>query len=89
MMMTELRGGLLVHPDAIALVLDLEQRGHICRVTDGGLRVSNGKTLTPADYAAIARLRLHLLAIASYEPPDLSSSSSPRTSRAIPSSDGH
>ena len=65
----ELKGGLLVRADAIALLLDLERRGHVCTAKDGVLRVSRGTRLTPADHAEITRLRGFLLALAAYVPP--------------------
>lgn len=67
--MCELRGGAIVHDDAIRLAVDLEACGHVMTEKDGKLVVSNGSTLTAADRAAITRWRWHLLAIAGYEVP--------------------
>ncbi len=65
--MTELRGGLFVHDDAIRLAVDLEARGHRLTVDRHLLVVSDGTKLTKTDLAAIQRLKNHLLAIAGYE----------------------
>jgi hypothetical protein len=65
----ELRGGLVVRADAIALLLDLERRGHVCAALDGSLRVSKARDLTPQDTAEIKRLRGFLLALVAYQPP--------------------
>lgn len=68
-MLTELRGGLIVRTDAIALALELEAHGHALTVADGALLVSQGSTLTVHERTAITGLKRHLLAIAGYEPP--------------------
>jgi hypothetical protein len=68
--MIELRGGLIVHDDAIRLAIDLENCGHVCAVRDGVRTVTNGSTLTAADIEQIKRLKNHLLAIAAYVPPE-------------------
>jgi hypothetical protein len=67
---TELRGGLIVHDDAIRLAIDLENRGHVCAVRDGVLTVTNGTKLKTVDVEQIKRLKFHLLAIAAYVPPE-------------------
>ena len=67
--MTELRGGLIVHDDAIRLAVRLEDAGHVLSVKDGALLVSHGASLSTEDREEIRRLRCHLLAIASYEVP--------------------
>ena len=66
-MLTELRGGLFVRNDAMALALDLERRGHVLSVKDGVLYCARGTELSVADRAAIRSMRTHLLAIAGYE----------------------
>jgi hypothetical protein len=68
--LVELRGGLIVRADAIALLLDLERRGHICSIRPEGLCVTRARELTPEDSLAIKRLRGFLLALVSYVPPE-------------------
>lgn len=68
-MLTELRGGLLVHADAIILALALESAGHALTAKDGALLVTNGSALTAEQRTQIQTLKRHLLAIASYEVP--------------------
>lgn len=70
----ELRGGLLVRRDALELLLALENTGHACSVRDGRLVVSRGADLKPDVIESVKRLRLHLLALAAYEPPILQAS---------------
>lgn len=65
----ELKGGLIVNDDAVALALQLEADGHVLSVKDGKLIVSNGATLTDAQKAAIRQHRLQLLGIIGYEVP--------------------
>lgn len=65
-MVTEMRGGLLLHNDAIALAIALEATGHVLSVKDGRLLVTQGSRLTPAHRDSIARHRFHLMAIADY-----------------------
>lgn len=65
----ELKGGPIVADAAISLACDLEARGHVLAVKDGALLVSRGSALTAADRAAIARLKRHLMAIATYKVP--------------------
>ncbi len=67
----ELRGGLLVRADAIALLCDLERRGCVCSIRDGALAVTNARSLTTEDTRDIKRLRGFLLALVAYEPPPL------------------
>lgn len=67
---TELRGGLHVDAEALALAVRLEAAGHTLSAKDGVLLVTNGSTLTEEDRAAITRLKRHLLAIAAYEAPE-------------------
>lgn len=65
----ELRGGLLVRADAIALGCDLEARGHTMTVASNGkLLVTNAVDLPESDIADIKRLRNHLIAAVGYEP---------------------
>ena len=66
---TELRDGPIVRDDAVALALSLEARGHTLTTKDGVLTVSDGSKLTAEDRAAIARVRLHLMAIVGYDGP--------------------
>lgn len=68
--LVSLRGGPIVTADAIALALALEARGHGMTAANGALRVSNGSALSADDRAAITRQRMHLLAIAAYQPPE-------------------
>jgi len=70
-MVVMLRGGLHVTESAIALALQLEQRGHVIQAKDGKLVISDGSKLSEQDRAGIVRERLHLLAIAAYEPPEV------------------
>ena len=65
----ELRDGVIVLVEAIALALSLEARGHALASRDGALLVSNGSQLTADDRAAIHRLKRHLLHIAGYDGP--------------------
>ena len=65
-MLTELRGGLTVRTEAIALIIALEARHHRLTATDGVLTVTNGSALTASDRAAIRAEKAHLLALASY-----------------------
>lgn len=66
----ELRGGLLVRPEAVALAVALEARGHVLAATGTVLTVSNGSALTPDDRAQIRALKPQLIALATYEAPD-------------------
>lgn len=65
-----LKDGPTLPAEAIELALDLERRGIRLR-TDAAhqLVVPRHPELTQADYAAIARWRLHLAAIANYSAP--------------------
>lgn len=65
----ELRGGLFVSADAIALACDLEAAGHVLSVKDGKLMVSRGSSLSAEQRAAVQAQRRHLMAIAMYEVP--------------------
>lgn len=65
----ELKGGLLVQADAIALALDLEQRGVTLTVKDGVLLAAPGSRLTAEDRVQVGRWKRHLMAIAAYVPP--------------------
>lgn len=67
----ELRGGLLVRTDAIALALALEFRGVTLFIENETLKAKPGSALTPEDLAAVKTLRMQLMAIAGYEPPAL------------------
>lgn len=72
MSVVELRGGLHVSVEAVALALDLERRQHVLSVTaDGKLNVSHGSQLTAEDRAAITAQRLHLMAVATYQAPPI------------------
>lgn len=62
----ELKGGLVVNAEAVALALQLEADGHVLSVKDGKLIVSHGTTLSAEDRAEITKRRLHLIAIADY-----------------------
>lgn len=71
----ELRGGLIVPADAVALLVDLERRGITCSSTEGGvLRVKGPKggdkpELSAVEVAAIKARKAHLLALVAYEAP--------------------
>lgn len=67
----ELRGGLIVHTDAIALILALEDRGIALTVRDGQLRMPVGAVLTDEEKRRGRELRLHLMALAGYVAPAL------------------
>jgi hypothetical protein len=67
---TELRGGLIVRTDALALYLALELRGHALTVKDGALLVSNGAALTAEERASIRACKNHLIAMVQYEAPE-------------------
>jgi hypothetical protein len=62
----QLRDGPIVRETAVSLALSLEARGHVMTAHDDKLTVSEGSRLTAEDRAAIARERLHLLAIVVY-----------------------
>lgn len=62
----ELRGGLIVRDDAIALACELERRGHQMRSASGVLHVTGPSDLSADDRARITQLKAHLLAIADY-----------------------
>lgn len=64
--LTELKGGLIVRDDAIALACELEHRGHQMRAASGVLHVTRPSELTEDDRARITQLKAHLLAIADY-----------------------
>lgn len=66
----QLRDGPLITEAALALALALEAEGHRMSALDGKLLVSDGSTLNAAQTAAIRANRLHLLAIAAYQPPE-------------------
>lgn len=70
-MVTEMKGGLCINNDALALALQLEGSGHVLSVRDGRLLVTNGSTLTQAERDDIARHRLHLMVIAGYQAPEI------------------
>ena len=63
----ELRGGLIVQEDAIALAIDLENAGVTLTAKDGVLVASPASALTPAQIAAIRGMKFQLLAIAAYD----------------------
>lgn len=71
MTVLELRGGLLVREDAVLLAIDLEARGHVLSVKDGALLVTNGGALTATDRAQITATKKHLMAIATYQAPEV------------------
>lgn len=65
-----LRNGPIVTESAVLLALQLEQDGHALSAKDGLLVVSNGSKLSAETLAAIKANRLHMLAIAAYDPPE-------------------
>lgn len=68
-MLIELRGGIIVREEAIALGCALEAKGHALRVEGGTLKVTQGSRLSPADRAALAREKAHLIALCGYTAP--------------------
>ncbi len=66
----ELRGGLVLREDAVLLALSLEELGHRIATSDGKLTVTNGAALSPELREQIKDCRLHLMAVASYSPPE-------------------
>lgn len=70
MNMIQLRNGPLVREDAVLLALNLEDAGHTLTAKQGKLLVSEGSRLSEGVRRAIQAVRLHLLAIAAYEPPE-------------------
>jgi hypothetical protein len=70
MAVVELRGGLLVSAEALALALVLEAQGHTVTAHNGRLRVTHLDRLADPVIPAIRRARFHLLAIAAYEAPE-------------------
>jgi hypothetical protein len=63
----ELKGGLFVDEQAIALAIALENAGHALSVQDGKLIVTNGSALSAEQRQQIMSLKRHLCAIAAYE----------------------
>lgn len=72
----QLRGGPIVNLAAIRLACALEDRGLSLTADGTKLRVSSADGSPPAlsaeEKTAIARLKAHLLVIATYEPPEVS-----------------
>ncbi len=66
----ELRNGPLVTSKAISLAIQLENKGHQIAASDGKLTVTNGAALSPELREQIKDCRLHLMALAAYEPPE-------------------
>ena len=68
-----LRGGLIVSDAAIDLALRIVDAGFVLTARDGVLDVSSstGAKLSDVDRAEIRALKPHLLAIASYVPPEI------------------
>lgn len=65
----QLRNGPLIREDAVLLALALESEGRKMRVTaDGKLEVKPATGLTQLQRHGIYTLRLHLLALAAYQP---------------------
>ena len=70
-MLVELRGGLIVRSEAIALGCALERRGHALSVgSNGMMQVTFSSRLTPDDVQAIRQHRAHLIACAAYRAPE-------------------
>jgi hypothetical protein len=63
----ELKGGLIVQEEAIALALELENAGVTLTAKDGVLVASPASALTPAQIAAIRGMKFQLLAVAGYD----------------------
>lgn len=69
--MIQLRDGPLVREDAVLLALSLEAEGRTMRATaDGKLEVKPATGLTQLQRHQIYVCRLHLLALAAYQPPE-------------------
>lgn len=71
-----LRGGLVLPEEALRLALDLERRGWALTATDyGTIKLDpadpEAQPLTDDDLDNLRRWKMHLLAIAVYEPPTL------------------
>ena len=71
MALIELRGGLVVRSEAIALGCALEAKGHALRVEGGTLKVTQGSRLSKDELAALAREKAHLIALCSYTAPEV------------------
>ena len=67
----ELKGGLFVATDAIAVALALEAKGVTLAAKDGVLTAAPASALTETDTASIRQWKRHLLAIAAYVPPEV------------------
>ncbi len=61
--LVELHGGLMVRESAYHLLLNMEARGHGCRLRDGALLVTRSASLTSQDRTDIATHRAHLVAM--------------------------
>ena len=70
MSVIELKGGLLVESEAMALLVGLEMRGCAFRMKGERLVINPASVVTDEERAAIERLRPHLLAILGYEVPE-------------------
>jgi hypothetical protein len=70
MELIELKGGLIVRLDAVALAVELEAAGHALTVAEDRLIVSRGRDLSVQQQAQIRALKPHLLAVASYQAPE-------------------
>lgn len=68
----ELKGGLIVDAEAIAVALMLELAGITLTAKDGVLTASPKNAVTPHMMGLIRQWKLHLLAIHAYEPPAIS-----------------
>ncbi len=66
----ELRGGLILREDCLLLALRIEDQNHSIATSDGKLTVTNGAALSPELREQIKDCRLHLMALAAYEPPE-------------------
>jgi len=69
---TELKGGLFVSNEAIALGISLEAAGHVLNVRDGALLVTNGSGLSAEQRQQITAWKRHLVAIAAYDADEMS-----------------
>lgn len=67
--MVTLKGGVLVSQEALELAIGLELRGISIKADAGTLKAFPASAITPADVAAITRLKWHLLVIAAYTAP--------------------
>lgn len=69
-MSIELRDGPTLPDAAVLLALGLEREGHALSARDGKLIVTNGSTLTPAQWAGVKQHRADIVKLLAYVPPE-------------------